>query len=351
MNDSERPLDTSNTIVDISSPITEVREDVHDTQRVAMASTSRKKLVICFVGIFCCYFYYGIVQETITRGKYVVGDTTEKFTYTLCLVFMQCVINGLFSKLIIRVTNPGTDSTPTSLFAMCSVSYLGAMLASNLALQHVNYPTQVLGKSCKPIPVMLLGVLIGGKRYNLQKYVFVTMIVIGVALFMYKDGKVSSSSDLVVGAGEALLVVSLTLDGVTGAMQDRMRGYHSTKGHHMMLNINLWSTLYLAFAVVLTGELFAFIPFAQRHPHVLLNMLLFGVTSALGQYFIFLTVADFGPLPCSIITTTRKFFTILASVLLFGNAVTSRQWTGTALVFSGLLLDSLYGKSSTVKGK
>ena len=29
------------------------------------------------------------------------------------------------------------------------------------------------------------------------------------------------------------------------------------------------------------------------------------------QYFIFMCVSDFGPLPCSIITTTRKFFTVL----------------------------------------
>lgn len=66
--------------------------------------------------------------------------------------------------------------------------------------------------------------------------------------------------------------------------------------------------------------------------------------------FIFLTVSQFGPLPCSIITTTRKFFTVLASVLLFGNSLSSRQWFGTALVFIGLTLDSLYGKiNSKVK--
>lgn len=48
--------------------------------------------------------------------------------------------------------------------------------------------------------------------------------------------------------------------------------------------------------------------------------------------FIFLTVTEFGPLPCSIITTTRKFFTVLASVILFGNVLSGRQWIGTILV-------------------
>ena len=35
------------------------------------------------------------------------------------------------------------DTTPKKLYAMCSLTYLGAMLASNHALQHVAYPTQV----------------------------------------------------------------------------------------------------------------------------------------------------------------------------------------------------------------
>lgn len=53
------------------------------------------------------------------------------------------------------------------------------------------------------------------------------------------------------------------------------------------------------------------------------------------QSFIFMTVVYFGPLTCSIITTTRKFFTILASVVLFANPISPMQWVGTILVFLG----------------
>ncbi len=62
------------------------------------------------------------------------------------------------------------------------------MVSSNKALMWVSYPTQVVGKSCKPIPVMVLGVLLGRKRYPALKYLFILLIVAGVALFMYKDG-------------------------------------------------------------------------------------------------------------------------------------------------------------------
>lgn len=50
-----------------------------------------------------------------------------------------------------------------------------------------------------------------------------------------------------------------------------------------------------------------------------------------------MTVVYFGPLTCSIITTTRKFFTILASVILFANPISPMQWVGTVLVFLGKL--------------
>ena len=48
-------------------------------------------------------------------------------------------------------------------------------------------------------------------------------------------------------------------------------------------------------------------------------------------------VSDFGPLPCSIITTTRKFFTVLFSVIIFGTILAGHQWIGVVLVFSGTI--------------
>lgn len=72
-----------------------------------------------------------------------------------------------------------SDTTKQWMYPMCALTYLCAMLASNEALQHVSYPTQVIGKSIKPVPVMVFGVLIAGKRYQLLKYVAILMVVMG----------------------------------------------------------------------------------------------------------------------------------------------------------------------------
>ncbi|MPC16760.1 Solute carrier family 35 member B1 [Portunus trituberculatus] len=305
----------------------------------------RMKFLIYAGGIFFLYFYYGVLQESITRTRY--GEEKEKFTYSLALVFFQCIVNAIYAKLMgMFVLKQGEDTTRPLYYASCSLTYLLAMVSSNMALQWVNYPTQVVGKSCKPIPVMVLGVVLGRKSYAWKKYVFVLMIVIGVALFIYKDSKAqSASSGEGLGLGEVLLMLSLTMDGLTGAVQERMIAESKTKSGHMMLNMNLFSIGYLSIALLVTGEIFSFIGFVQRFPEVISKMITFSICSALGQFFIFLMVSDFGPLPCSVVTTTRKFFTVLGSVILFGNKLSPRQWSGTFLVFSGLTLDAVFGKS------
>ena len=109
--------------------------------------------------------------------------------------------------------------------------------------------------------------------------------------------------------------------------------------------------LVMAVSLLTTGEIWDAISFCQRHPQIIPEILTFGVASAFGQNFIFITVSEFGPLMCSIMTTTRKFFTILGSVVLFGNTLMTRQWIGTAIVFAGLILNDRFGKTvKAVKG-
>ena len=66
----------------------------------------------------------------------------------------------------------------------------------------------MLGKSAKPIPVMILGILLAKKRYPAAKFLFILMIVIGVSLFLYKDQQKSTVADdkPLIGIGELLLV-------------------------------------------------------------------------------------------------------------------------------------------------
>ena len=178
--------------------------------------TSIFKLVTCFLGIFVSYLLFGICLEKITRGTYGESD---KFNFPKVLVFLQCIINALFAKGM-TIYKRGSardfvrDRTPVWLYACCGASYMLAMLSSTTALKYVPYPTQVIGKACKPIAVMILGILLAGKRYGLQKIVCVVIIVIGVIMFMYNPEK-AGDSGFEFGWGEIFLLGSLFLDGFT----------------------------------------------------------------------------------------------------------------------------------------
>lgn len=196
--------------------------------------------------------------------------------------------------------------------------------------------------------MLILGVLIGRKTYTITRYICVILIVVGVILFMYKDGKTSVTTDKT-GIGEILLILSLSMDGLTGAIQERMRAASAPSAQQMMLAMNGWSTVILGFALLVSGEGLEFISFASRYPSMLTQLSTLALAGAFGQLFIFMMVATFGPLACSVVTTTRKFFTVLFSVIIFGNSLSERQWFGAIVVFSALFADMIIGKKSASK--
>ena len=131
--------------------------------------TNAKRFLICSGGIFVCYFCFGILQEKITRGQYGSAEAPEKFTFMFSLVLVQCFISYCFAKLILtKIWNQGEDTTRTIYYSVCSLTNLLAMVCSNMALQFVSYPTQVIGKSAKPIPVMIMGILLANKVYKFE---------------------------------------------------------------------------------------------------------------------------------------------------------------------------------------
>ena len=83
------------------------------------------------------------------------------------------------------------------------------------------------------------------------------------------------------------------MDGVTGAVQDRIRHYYHTEKWHMMFSMNLISTIFIGASVVLTGELAKFFVFVQNYPYVINEMMMFSVAGAVGQVFKNITTLTF----------------------------------------------------------
>lgn len=248
--------------------------------------------------------------------------------------------------MILMVRKEPKDTTHHGYYSSGALVNLLGGIAGYMSLQWVNYPTQVLAKSTKPISVLIMGVLLAKKSYKLTKYFFVLIIVTGVALFIYNgEGSTSKKKDLF-GIGECLLVLSLMMDGLLGVMQDNMRATSKPSAMNFMYSTNLWGSGFLGIALLASGEGASFIKFVVKHPSVLHDLSVLVVTGCFGQVFIYMLISQFGALVTSIVTTTRKFFTVLFSVLYFGNHLTTQQWIATGLVFCGLFADIVFGSQA-----
>lgn len=156
------------------------------------------------------------------------------------------------------------------------------------------------------------------------------------------------------------MALSLTCDGLTGYFQDKTIGTHQPSPFHMMSYVNLWASVFLFIGLIQTREnkkvihtdkcfvlgiyftsgFSSVIGFCKEFPQVIWKIAWFALASSLGQIFIYFTVFQFGSLLCSLVTTTRKFFTILFSVVLFGHPLSVMQWVGVLVVFCGLGIET-----------
>lgn len=230
---------------------------------------------------------------------------------------------------------------PVKSVAAMGLCYISAMLCSNEALKHVSYPTQALAKSCKMIPVMVARLITGHARFSVTETLTVLLISGGITVFRMAGKEFSNEGNSIHGL--LLLFASLALDGATAVGQDRLNKLYRPSAFQLMFHLNFWVVLMLAAAVLVTGQGIEGWIFCVRNPQAALYIVLFSISSGMGQIFIFYALKNFNSLVLATITTTRKFFTILASVFVFGHPLIVEQWFGVFLVFVGLVLE-LYQK-------
>lgn len=329
-------------------------------------------LIFCAAGIYGFFLTWGILQERITTMEYVsstISGQPGRFKYFQVLNMIQAGFAALLAFLQILVQGLpicGTKEHPHRPTTLLFFSFLKIAICSSVAsslgyrsLRHLNYPTMILGKSCKLVPVMLMNFLIYRKRFEMYKYATVALITIGVSGFMLFEGDSGGKSKGSGGNslwGLGLLLTNLLMDGATNSWQDQLFLKYRLKSQQLMMFMNLFSGLLLAISLIFytvlkpeSSQLMAAIQFFKHYPSALPDVFAFSLCGAMGQLFIFHTLEYFGSLSLVTITVTRKLFTILLSLFWFNHSVNHKQWACVALVFLALILESFVGKKSTKK--
>ena len=66
-----------------------------------------------------------------------------------------------------------------------------------------------------------------------------------------------------------------------------------------------------------------------------------GLTGAMGQVFIFITISKFGALTCSIIGLARKIATLVASIYIYGHSLNAVQFFGLCVCVTAMVMNFL----------
>ena len=187
------------------------------------------------------------------------------------------------------------------------------------------------------IPVMIWGTLLARKVYKVKDYIVAAGVTVGSTLFLLTGevtaNKAKASNRETTLMGVAIMVSYLFFDGFTSTVQERLFKNRDVSTWNQMLYVGLLSAL-------VTGSLSAIGVGDARippwDPELYKNVMFLSLSAAVAQIFILIMIKEFGALLFATVMTTRQFFSILLSCLLFMHPLSSGQWMGTLLVFASL---------------
>lgn len=308
--------------------------------------------IFCITGIYFFFLIFGYYQEKMPK----LGKENDKFHYNIFLICILCLSNCICSlfaifvksrinkKKMIQDLKQNVDSVFIKQVMLISITYSIAMIATNYSLHHVNFPTQVLVKSAKMIPIVVGGYIFFGKKYPFYDYVAVFLITFCLILFNFlKSGSTKQVEQTAFGL--FLLSISLFCDGLTGPRQDKLLSKYHVHSINLMFFVNFFAFFFNMIASFLI-EKHAPFSFLTKYPESYYYLMGFSLSGTLGQFFVFYSLTLYGSLYTSLFTTLRKAMSTVVSVYLFGHALKPLQWVCVFVIFTTLIVQNYLKKKS-----
>jgi len=253
------------------------------------------KFIICSTGVFLFFLIYGYMQELIFS---LPGF--RPFGWYLTLIQFGCyAFTGTLEALLLR--KDAKRRVPMRTYALLAFLTVATIGLSNTSVGYLNYPTQVIFKCCKLIPVMIGGILIQGKQYTRLDFTACVCMSFGLIFFTLADSEVSPNYN---HTGVILISLALCADAVIGNVQEKaMVMYDAPNGE-----VNPLRTYGYA--------------------------ILFSLSGYFGISYVLTLVRVFGALVAVTVTTCRKAVTIVLSFIFFTKPFTvTYVWAGMIVLF------------------
>ncbi|XP_058823340.1 adenosine 3'-phospho 5'-phosphosulfate transporter 1 [Topomyia yanbarensis] len=296
-------------------------------------------LFYCLAGLMGSYLTWGVLQEKIMTQEYENADKKKvHFKDSQFLVFTNRVLGFLITVVYLGAKSQLKQRAPLYKYSFASFSNIMSAWFQYEALKFVNFPTQVLAKSCKIIPVMIMGKIVSRNKYEFYEYLTAIMISVGMIFFLTGSTDESKTTAMTTLTGVLLLTFYMIFDSFTSNWQGELFKTYSMSSIQMMCGVNLFSTLFTAASLYMQGGFYSSLQFAAEHPKFVMDCVVLSISSAIGQLFIFYTIATFGPVVFTIIMTLRQAIAILLSCLIYKHSISRLGILGVMIVFLAISL-------------
>ncbi|OHS96922.1 Adenosine 3'-phospho 5'-phosphosulfate transporter 2 [Tritrichomonas foetus] len=293
-------------------------------------------LLIGVIGVLVSFLVQGTSQETLY--------TRYPFRESIFFTFIQFLGYFILSSpyIISLLRGKSTLHSSFKYYFFTSFCLCCSMGLSNLSVERLSYPTAVLFKSSKLIPVMIGGMIFLNKKYNFLEILSIGLIVSGLIGVSYSDKVSKNKFDLI---GVFLSVISLVFDAVASNLQEKALSEHGASQNELISMMYLIGSFIMFFVALVSGQLFRGVSLCMKYPPMIFYLASFAFLGSIGVQFVYLLMKAFGSLVTVMVTSTRKAATVCISFVLFPNKKFTFFHLGSILtIASGLALNYL-GKS------
>lgn len=290
-----------------------------------------QQFLICSSGFFFGYLVNGVCEEYVyNRLQFSYGwyfTFVQGFVYLILLYFQ-----GFTTKQMVN---------PWKTYVKLSAVLMGSHGLTKGSLAFLNYPAQIMFKSTKVLPVMIMGAFIPGlrRKYPVHEYVSALLLVVGLILFTLADAQTSPNFSVI---GVVMITGALVMDSFLGNLQEAIFTMNpETTQMEMLFCSTVVGLPFLIPPMLLTGELFRAWDSCFQHPYVYGVLVFEAMATFIGQVSVLSLIAIFGAATTAMITTARKAVTLLLSYLIFTKPLTEEHGTGLLLIAMGIVLKLL----------
>jgi len=296
---------------------------------------------IIFDVIFLYFFYLfsSISQEFIYGFKKTNGDKFDPGTF---YIIIKSLTNILVSNIAIFLTRSKSNVVLNKDTVFMSLSRSISSVSSLWALSFISYPSVVLGRSCKIIPVFISEYLFCDKPLSSYSVFSVVITTMGMIIFALKPDTFEIVYSFQNMIGCILISIALFSDGFMSVYQNKMLNNNKKPGaFEMMGHVNKCQ---LILSICLLFLHFDIRDYYVENKNVFVLMIVSSTLESIAQCFLYKIVVKKGTLFTVFVTTLRKFITILCSILFFKHDISLLQYFSIILVFIGIYIE-LYHKS------